>query len=288
MLHIENYKKFIRQNLSTKPKSSEDAKRFSQLHSWYKHLPRTGKTFFAFLQRGEQMRYDFDRRFERDQYTFHWHFVACDIVDQYPFKPDDYHMLTGFPVELRAFFAKYPITLDNRFGSASDDVHRYDIIERVTDEIWEALVRCQQANIQPPKLLVRKYDENRWGIKLCNYVKSKHPSIYNSRNTEALLELLSFQSKSYKSEISDIHERVSIVLICRRSVANYCDLGIIEPGAVDIFDDALATNKLDAFDILEAFGYPGLVSDGAREMMKKIIGDRANEFVYLSDVDFSE
>lgn len=51
----------------------EDFLRFSKLHSWYKHIPLKGTTFYAYLDEGQQARNGINAEVE-DWHGPHWHF----------------------------------------------------------------------------------------------------------------------------------------------------------------------------------------------------------------------
>ncbi|CAF3431170.1 unnamed protein product [Rotaria sp. Silwood2] len=81
----------------------KDIKRFSTLHSWYKHLDYVdnGKTFYMIPLKGEQPRYDFDPRIS-DRIGIHWHFWT-----QYPVPIADKRIqkiVHNYPIKLNPSF----------------------------------------------------------------------------------------------------------------------------------------------------------------------------------------
>ena len=66
---------------------SRDFRRFQMLHSWYKHIPLEGATFYAYQALGEQPRNGLDTEV-RDPTVLHWHFSGRrpGDVPSYPFQ----------------------------------------------------------------------------------------------------------------------------------------------------------------------------------------------------------
>lgn len=59
----------------------EDFQRFSQLHSWYKHLPIDGEDHVFLLLEGQQPRYTFNPCLTDPCPTnMHWHFYSVDFL----------------------------------------------------------------------------------------------------------------------------------------------------------------------------------------------------------------
>ena len=53
----------------------KDFLRFSSLHSWYKHIPLKGTTYYFYLNKGEQIRNILENNVE-DSEEIHWHFTS--------------------------------------------------------------------------------------------------------------------------------------------------------------------------------------------------------------------
>lgn len=66
----------------------EDFKRFSTLHSYYKHCPPRGTKMHLFLSKGQQPRNGIDPRVQ-DHTGLHWWFVSSDFVRKKGL-PEDY------------------------------------------------------------------------------------------------------------------------------------------------------------------------------------------------------
>ena len=58
----------------------KDFIRFSQLHSWYKHLPLEGIPFYFYKRTGQQIRHPIDPMVE-DEVGDHYHFVMGNSKD---------------------------------------------------------------------------------------------------------------------------------------------------------------------------------------------------------------
>lgn len=69
------------------PMALHDFQRFQMQHSWYKHLPLEGVTFYAYRALGEQPRNGMDTLIH-DPSVLHWHFSGrCpENVPSYPFQ----------------------------------------------------------------------------------------------------------------------------------------------------------------------------------------------------------
>lgn len=79
--NIENINNISQEDIN---QITKDFHRFAKLHSWYKHLPIDGKIFVFYRQQGQQVRYDFDKKFtESDQTKEYWHFLPLDSNKKY-------------------------------------------------------------------------------------------------------------------------------------------------------------------------------------------------------------
>jgi hypothetical protein len=116
---VKRYVRFSRRDLD------KDIKRFSTLHSWYKHLDYTddGDTFYLIPLKGEQSRYSFDTRIS-DYNGIHWHFSMEKVPS--PTDKRIEKIIEKYPVKLNPMFSPYGYNS----GRISSDqfktfVHRY-------------------------------------------------------------------------------------------------------------------------------------------------------------------
>jgi hypothetical protein len=114
--NLGKYINFIKNNLKSMPSSKKDIERYSQLHSWYKHL---GDLTIAYpiLMKGEEPYSNFKPHFsDVNQENFHWRIVFDYNLDEYPIYIDDvYH--ESIPHDILHFMKQFPIYLDRDFGS---------------------------------------------------------------------------------------------------------------------------------------------------------------------------
>jgi hypothetical protein len=63
---------------------TKDFHRFSKLHSWYKHLPINGEIFVFYKNKGQQVRYNFDKCLtEANQDKEYWYFLRLEMNKEY-------------------------------------------------------------------------------------------------------------------------------------------------------------------------------------------------------------
>lgn len=95
------YKKKFLENLES------DVCRFSQLHSWYKHLPINIKNnYFAIPLRGEQITHPIHG--QPKSTDIHWHFVNIEDINEYDKLSDKFKgIIKKYPITLNAFLSKF-------------------------------------------------------------------------------------------------------------------------------------------------------------------------------------
>lgn len=273
--YIDQYIGYIKKHVTQKPDVVADAERFSSLHSWFKHLSKTGTTFFVFLARGEQPRYDFSRSFSKDdQSKFHWHFARLDSCDTMPFPLDDNRELSGFPREVIMAFSRFTVSLRNTFGGNDGSI---DAIRQVTDNWWRHFMSESTVSDRatPIKMDIRKATGR----------ARKTIDDFEPRVRMAFANAVTL--KGTLSEIKHI-ETANITKIMHRYKDFYCDLGIIEEVPVNAFDRGLADGTIGIDDVVKAFYTNGLVADEGRNLVRKCIGDEANNYLYLSPWDMTQ
>ena len=99
---LENY---VTQIPRVLPDPLQDIKRFSKLHSWYKHLEEP-TVFYPFLLQGEQPRNGLSE--QADERHMHWYFLNEEDLDLFG---DD---------SLKSFIIKFQIVFTKEFGSRDD------------------------------------------------------------------------------------------------------------------------------------------------------------------------
>nr|QYA18362.1 hypothetical protein KOM_12_92 [Clandestinovirus] len=278
-MYLQRYQSFIKANLSQKPPCLPDAERFAKLHSWYKHLSPIGTVFYAYLQRGEQPRYDFDLSYTtKDQYLFHWHFVRAEDCGKVEISLDDEHMICGFSDDITVFLSKFPIVLNNNFGCGPlDHSNRYDEIERITTKIWDNLMK--PVKIVPPTLRTRQSNPTFWGKQLLQHVRIFCTQAYEKRDHQTVKKFIE------QTRIPDVDNDLMNRIASQRW-EYYSIMGILQPEAVEALTDAIQQNRVGLIDFIEVFGDEGMVADGARKLMQKVMGEKASAFNYMSYYDF--
>jgi hypothetical protein len=98
--------------------ASADIRRFSQLHSWYKHLPKKpkdanpdlhyGHPFYPVLRVGQQQRNSFEP--PKDTTGFHWTFFCSNEI----LHCAKHNTLGSMRIDCAL---KYPVYLHHRFGN---------------------------------------------------------------------------------------------------------------------------------------------------------------------------
>jgi len=146
----------------------KDIKRFSQLHSWYKHLNFVddGATFYLIPRKGEQMRYSFDPRIS-DYFGIHWHFCRRhpvpiadkriqQIIHEYPIKLNTYFhphgtpMTKGFTDFVRR---QYPQQFEAMTSTLSTDLHERFFIQMTESMIDDFSIHLDYISKNEPKRL---------------------------------------------------------------------------------------------------------------------------------------
>lgn len=138
---LKKYADYVLSNNKEMPNPISDAERFSDLHSWYKHL---GEFTIAYpiLLKGEEIRYSFDPDLTDDnQNKFHWRFVLEDNLNSYKMELGDNNYI-NIPEEIKDFMKKYPIYLDKEFNNSSE-IGKYQIktCNYVAEMFWNELIK---------------------------------------------------------------------------------------------------------------------------------------------------
>ena len=145
---MEGYKNNIIANVPAMPDPVKDFKRFSTLHSWYKHL-NSFNIAYPVLMKGEEPRYSFDTSFsDSNQENYHWRFIVLDNLEAYGY------ILNGqeanvIPKDVLEFMKKYPIYISNRLGNEESDEYKFQITvcANVCKLFWDDLMSCEVKDI---------------------------------------------------------------------------------------------------------------------------------------------
>lgn len=281
----QTYLTYVRNNVTEPPDAVADGERFSELHSWYKHLPAEGKLFYALLQRGEQPRYPFSKSFtSTDQTKFHWHFIKADACHRTAIELSDDLCVTSVPPEVVSFLSRYPLLFTDRLGTPGDN--SCEEIKRVTDRMWEyitsprAIERAEEFGFHS-KTFHRAADEQNYSrqeaAKLLQKLRSAWPNLVETRDQAELW-------KTFKAtRLTSVDGPVCVMY---KMESNYTDLGILDPKAVRAISDGIDSGLIGFLDIIDAYTQEGLMADHGRELVRKVIGDRADEYLYLSNLDW--
>lgn len=124
---------------------TNDFKRFSQLHSWYKHLSDCD-IFYILLLPGEEWRYDFDKRLsDPEQTNFHWHFFQKNEYDWLEKNPGKYNSVLN--KELLILAKKFPTYYNHQLyefnlNYPKTDLSKYQlgIAKKASQNYWQAIL----------------------------------------------------------------------------------------------------------------------------------------------------
>lgn len=106
---LAGYAKHILKTVKKMPDPVRDAERFSQLHSWYKHLLEFEK-MYPILMEGEEYRYDFDTSYEdKDQSNYHWRFILESNLNYYFLNLESVKKPKPIPEDIVEYMKKFPI-----------------------------------------------------------------------------------------------------------------------------------------------------------------------------------
>lgn len=138
---MDKYVKFVFDNNSQMPDPEKDILRFSDLHSWYKHLDNFNIAY-PLLLRGEEPRYSFDPNFDdKDQLNFHWRIVFEHNLSYYNIVMNDTEEPNNIPDDIIKFMKQFPIYLDNDFCPSNDPKSRFlrHICKKMCENFWDEL-----------------------------------------------------------------------------------------------------------------------------------------------------
>ena len=137
---LNEYFKYIKNNVPILPPVMKDIERFSTLHSWYKHM---GKFEIAYplLLKGEEPRYPFEPRYsDLNQSNFHWRFILSKFTKNYGITINNQHY-EGIPQPILEHMKKYPIYFNNELGTGPSHLFQLKTCENVCELFYEDIVR---------------------------------------------------------------------------------------------------------------------------------------------------
>lgn len=155
---MEAYVKEILDKNSSMPNPKPDIERFSELHSWYKHLPKFIKVY-CLLLKGEEPRNDQDSKFsDENQENYHWWFISeqqlesfivdskrKDIVidEDKDYEDDELFDITYIHPEVIEMMKKHPIYFSYDFSNSLKDsaaIFQRHIARKMCKEMWEEII----------------------------------------------------------------------------------------------------------------------------------------------------
>lgn len=155
---MQNYVKEILENNSVMPDPSPDILRFSELHSWYKHLPNFVKAY-PLLIKGEERRNDQDSCFgDANQNNYHWRFIFEDDLGSWvvsykikditvdetkEYDDEELYDITYINPEIIKIIKKHPIYFSNRLSPSECDplaIFQRLVATKMCEEVWEEII----------------------------------------------------------------------------------------------------------------------------------------------------
>lgn len=142
---MEEYIDFVIENNMSMPEWKNDIERFSDLHSWYKHLGKFD-IVYPLLRCGEEPRNSFDPSFtDLNQNNFHWTLVLDYNIDNYAIKINDTDDYVDIPDDLKKFMKQFPIYLNNDFGPQENEINHFFrvMIGEMCERYWNELISIE-------------------------------------------------------------------------------------------------------------------------------------------------
>ena len=135
---MNTYSEYIFEHNIVIPNPKKDIFRFSDLHSWYKHLSDFDKAYPLLLQ-GEEPRYSFDTSYtDLEQNNFHWRIILESNLNTYNVKINEKSDYQPIPEDIKQFMKKFPIYLDNDFCQSKEAKPTFlrHICKKMCEEFW--------------------------------------------------------------------------------------------------------------------------------------------------------
>jgi len=130
------------------PDPTKDAERFSNLHSWYKHLGSFQKAY-PILMKGEEPQNNFAPSYlNLDQENYHWRFILDYNLEGYGL---DYGnvQLNEIPNDVMNFAKRFPIYISYHLGDEINDAHKFHITncKMMAMEFWDELQKIAEKEV---------------------------------------------------------------------------------------------------------------------------------------------
>ena len=138
---LNKYIDYVFSNVGHIPDPGPDVRRFSTLHSWYKHFGENKlEIAYPILLRGEEPRNEIEPLFsDENQENFHWRFILESDFDEYKIRLDDDDDYVVIPSDICDLMKRTPIYLNRDLGYGMTNNFQIQICCHAAETFWNNL-----------------------------------------------------------------------------------------------------------------------------------------------------